>query len=230
MHVTDLPDKSQDYLKAIFDLQEWGEAAISLGRIAARLGQRNSTTSEAIKRLAAKGLVDHSPYAAIRLTEPGRELALQMVRRHRLIETYLFQDLGYQLDELHEEAEILEHAVSDKFIERIAARLGHPTRDPHGDPIPDASGEFHVPQVFSLVDATPGQNFTIDRISDRDPELLRYLQSKGAMPEATVEVLERPYPDLAELRILHSSGEGTLVQLPLTSLDSVLCREASNEQ
>lgn len=250
MHVSDLPDKSQDHLKAIYDLQEWGTGTATLGQIAERLGQRTSTTSEAIKRLAAKGLVEHTPYSDVRLSEDGRALALQMVRRHRLIETYLFRELGYHLDELHDEAEELEHAVSDRFVDRIEAIMGTPTRDPHGDPIPDSSGALNVPDVFSLADATSGGLCYIDRISDRDPDLLRYLQSRGVLPGATVEVMERPYPELAEIKILKESAdyeppsepdspagkptskrknvEGEKVQLPVSSLEAVLCREVNH--
>ena len=235
MHVTELPDKSQDHLKAIFDLQEWGDGSATLGRIAERLGQRTSTTSEAIKRLAAKGLVEHTPYSDVRLSDLGCTLALQMVRRHRLIETYLFRELGYGIDELHEEAEVLEHAVSDRFVNRIEAVMGTPTRDPHGDPIPDERGVVTVPEVFSLADAKLGGHFIIDRISDRDPALLRYLTTRGLLPGATVEVLPRPYPELADLLVVEVSAEhadsavkGEHVQLPVASLGAVLCREVDN--
>lgn len=231
MHVLDLPQKSQDYLKAIFDLHEWGDGRATLGRIAERLGQRTSTTSEAIKRLAKQGLVEHAPYADVALTEQGQALAVQMVRRHRLVETYLFRELGYGLDELHDEAEVLEHAVSDRFLERISARMGHPRRDPHGDPIPSASGVVDVPEVLSLSDATSGSSYLIDRVSDRDPELLRYLGDRGVLPGARVRVCERPYPELAELEIVDAPEPavvGSRVQLPAQSLGAVLCEVAGD--
>ena len=128
MHVSELPDRSQDYLKKIYDLQEWGRAGsgeaggASLSTLAAELDQRRSTASEAVKRLVAEGLVLHAPYGDITLSEKGRLLALQMVRRHRLLETYLQRELGYGRDEVHDEAEVLEHAVSDLFISRVRHR------------------------------------------------------------------------------------------------------------
>ncbi|QNH96374.1 metal-dependent transcriptional regulator [Corynebacterium anserum] len=231
MHVLDLPHKSQDYLKAIFDLHEWGDDRATLGKIAERLGQRTSTTSEGIKRLAKQGLVEHAPYADVVLTDKGQELAVQIVRRHRLVETYLFHELGYGLDELHDEAEILEHAVSDRFLERISARMGHPQRDPHGDPIPSITGAVNVPEVLSLSDATCGALYLVDRISDRDPELLRYLRDRGVLPGVTLRMRERPYPELAELEIVggcQPSASGARVQLPIQSLSAVLCEEATD--
>lgn len=231
MHVLDLPHKSQDYLKAIFDLHEWGDGRATLGKIAERLGQRTSTTSEGIKRLARQGLVEHAPYADVVLTDKGQALAVQIVRRHRLVETYLFRELGYGLDELHDEAEILEHAVSDRFLERISARMGHPQRDPHGDPIPSITGVVNVPEVLSLSDATCGLTYHVDRISDRDPELLRYLRDRGVLPGVTVSMRERPYPELAELEIVggeKSSVKGTRVQLPVQSLSAILCEVAAD--
>ncbi|MGV0396057.1 metal-dependent transcriptional regulator, partial [Corynebacterium uberis] len=131
MHITDLPVRSQDYLKKIYDRQEWGGGA-ALSDLAAALGQRRSTASEAIKRLAGDGLVNHEPYGDITLTDQGRDLAVALVRRHRLIETFLVTHLGYPVEEIHDEAEVLEHSVSDTFIARLDAVLGHPLRDPHG--------------------------------------------------------------------------------------------------
>src|SRR5699024_789269 len=142
VRLSDLPFRSQDYLKAIFDVQEWSGTGVGLTQLAAKVGQQNSTASEAVKRLAAQGLVNHRPYAPITLTDLGYELAIQMVRRHRLIETYLCRELGYSLDEVHDEAEELEHAVSDKFLARIDELMGYPDRDPHGDPIPNVAGQL----------------------------------------------------------------------------------------
>lgn len=222
MHVTDLPARHQDYLKAIFDLQEWGTAHVTLSELATHLNQRPSTASEAVKRLAKQGLVEHHPYGDIQLSADGRRMAVAMVRRHRLLETYLCRQLGYTLDEVHEEAEVLEHAVSDTFIARIAAHMGHPVRDPHGDPIPDAEGQVTSHDVFSLGDATTGARLTIDRVNDRDPQLLRYLEDKGVLPGATVEVLDRAFADMAEFRL----ADGSTVQLPVSSLESILvCSE-----
>lgn len=218
MHVTDLPDRSQDYLKKIYDLQEWDRSGASLSVLADELGQRRSTASEAVKRLVAEGLVVHAPYGDITLSEDGRQLALQMVRRHRLIETYLLRELDYGVDEVHDEAEVLEHAVSDTFIARIDAAMGHPVRDPHGDPIPDGDGKIAVPDTEPLSEATVGQRLLVDRISDRDGALLRYLQDNGIAPGVHLVVGERPYPDMAVLTV-----EGRDVQLSVASLSAILC-------
>lgn len=219
MHVTDLPDRSQDYLKKIYDLQEWDRSGVSLSALADELGQRRSTASEAVKRLVADGLVVHAPYADITLSDDGHRLALQMVRRHRLIETYLLRELGYAVDEVHDEAEVLEHAVSDTFIARIDAAMGFPRRDPHGDPIPDPQGVIAVPATAPLSEAGVGEHMLVDRISDRDAALLRYLQDNGIEPGVHVIVGERPYPDMAVLTV-----EGRDVQLSVAALSAILCR------
>lgn len=222
MHVNELPERSQDYLKKIYDLQEWADGGVNLTALASHMDQRPSTASEAVKRLATQGLVEHTPYKDIQLSPKGRELALIMVRRHRLIETFLSEKLGYSMDELHDEAETLEHAVSDFFIERISALMDHPTRDPHGDPIPDAAGQFHVPAVTSLAHTDAGSIVYIDRISDKDDALLRYLNKHGLLPGVKLEIQERVFEDMAELLVL---PEGRSVQLPASSLNSILVRE-----
>ena len=127
---------AQDYLKVIWTASEWSEDTVSTKMLSERIGVSASTVSEAIRKLADQGMVDHARYGAISLTERGRHAAVAMVRRHRLIETYLVRELGYGWDEVHDEAEILEHAVSDLMMSRIDAKLGFPQRDPHGDPIP----------------------------------------------------------------------------------------------
>lgn len=246
MHVSELPDRSQDYLKKIYDLQEWGRAGTgetsgaSLSVLAAELGQRRSTASEAVKRLVADGLVLHAPYGDITLSGEGHRLALQMVRRHRLIETYLLRELGYARDEVHDEAEVLEHAVSDLFIARIDAAMGHPDRDPHGDPIPDPDGRVVESATVPLSAAAVGDRLCVDRISDRDAALLRYLEDNGVLPGAVIEVGERPYPDMATVRVIGAGAPDNAgdaagdaagdmvaeVQLSRASLDAVLCRAA----
>ena len=226
MHVTDLPERSQDYLKGIYDLQEWPNGGASLTKLAAHIGQRPSTASEAVKRLAGQGLVDHAPYGDITLTETGRALALVLVRRHRLIETYLCRELGYSLAEVHAEAEVLEHAVSDVFVERIANLMGHPLRDPHGDPIPDPRGNMQVPEVFSLADARPGDRVYVDRLSDKDTALLRHLQKHRVLPGVRIDVGERPYPEMAEFTV---GPDGHSLQLPVSSLGAILCRASEKD-
>lgn len=187
MAVSDLSSATQDYLKGIWTLQEWAEGPVSVTALAERLGVRTSTVSDAVKKLAEQGLVEHEHYGGITLTATGRAHAVVMVRRHRLLETYLVQELGYDWDEVHDEAEILEHAVSDRLIAAIDARLGHPDRDPHGDPIPSASGAEHRPDAVVLTRAVPG-DYVIARISDADPARLRAFADRGLVPDAVVTV------------------------------------------
>ena len=226
MHVSDLPDKTQDYLKKIYDFREWGNEGITLSQLAETMGQRASTTSEAVKKLHAKGLVEHRPYADIQLTPQGRHLAIAMVRRHRLIETYLCQELGYSLGDVHGEAEVLEHAVSDEFIGRIEEKMGFPVRDPHGDPIPDASGKFCAPDVVPLSSINAHESCMVDRVSDRDGDLLRYLEQRGILPGVEIEMLQRAFADLAEIKIV---ATGERVQLPEVSLAAVLVSKEGSE-
>ena len=181
---------AQDYLKVIWTAQEWSHEKVSTKMLAERIGVSASTASESIRKLADQGLVDHEKYGAVTLTDAGRAAALGMVRRHRLMETFLVRELGYSWDEVHDEAEVLEHAVSDLFVERIAAQLGHPRRDPHGDPIPGADGTFEAPAALVLWDVEPG-DWAVARISDADPGLLRYLESVDLVLDAAVTVVER---------------------------------------
>lgn len=146
----DLTTVAQDYLKTIWTAQEWSHEKVSTKLLAERIGVSASTASESIRKLADQGLVNHEKYGAVTLTEAGRNAALQMVRRHRLMETFLVNELGYSWDEVHDEAEVLEHAVSDLMVDRIDAKLGHPTRDPHGDPIPAADGRVPTPPARQL--------------------------------------------------------------------------------
>ncbi len=180
MQLRDLPERTQDYLKVLWDLTEHhGGRPVTLREVAGRMGQKTPTASEAIKRLAAQGLVEHEPYAGVLLNPAGRELAMGMVRRHRLLETFLVEKMGYTWDEVHEDADMLEHACSDRFIDRLAALLGNPARDPHGDPIPAADGSIEDLGQLTLADVPPRTTAEVLRVCDEDPELLRYLGSCG---------------------------------------------------
>ncbi len=181
----------EDYVKTIYGYTEWQDKPINSSQLAARLGVANSSVSEMVRKLKDSGLVDHQPYGSIRLTEKGLALALSMVRRHRLLETYLAQELGYRWDQVHDEAETLEHAVSDTFIERLSAKLGHPVRDPHGDPIPGPDGRIELPSAHRLAELDPGHRGQIIRISDENPSLLRYLDDERIELDAAVEVVGR---------------------------------------
>ena len=178
----------EDYLKTVYAHTEWQPDAITPKVLADRLGIAPSSVTEMVKKMAAAGLVSHVPYGAVRLTDAGTSRALGVVRRHRLIETWLVQEMGYGWDEVHDEAEILEHAISDRLLEAIDARLGRPVRDPHGDPIPRADGTLLRQPTVLLADAAPGHTGAVVRISDRDPAVLRALDDAriGLDTELTV--------------------------------------------
>jgi DtxR family Mn-dependent transcriptional regulator len=206
---TSAPSSSiEDYVKVIYSFTEWQDKPITSSQLAQRLGVANSSVSEMVRKLKDQGLVDHKPYSAITLTADGIRLALSMVRRHRLIETYLVQELGYRWDEVHDEAELLEHAVSDTFIERMAGKLGNPLRDPHGDPIPAADGTVQMPHAHRMSELDEGHQGRITRISDDNPELLRYLAAQEIDLDADVEVVGRkPFGGALVVRI-GSGGTG----------------------
>lgn len=187
----ELTTVAQDYLKVIWTAQEWSHEKVSTKLLAERIGVSASTASESIRKLADQGLVDHEKYGAVTLTDAGRRAALAMVRRHRLMETFLVRELGYGWDEVHDEAEVLEHAVSDRMLDRIDAKLGHPTRDPHGDPIPAADGRVPTPPARQLSACQNGEAGTVARISDADPEMLRYFDTVGISLDSHVRVVAR---------------------------------------
>lgn len=170
---------ADDYLKTVYAHTEWQSAAITPSVLAAKLGIAPSSVTEMVKKLAAAGLVSHVPYGAVRLTDTGEQRALAMVRRHRLIETWLVREFDYGWDEVHDEAEVLEHTISDRLLEGIDARLGRPRYDPHGDAIPDADGVVERVPFVLLADAPVGHEGRVLRVDDRDPELLRELDACG---------------------------------------------------
>ncbi|WP_284975312.1 metal-dependent transcriptional regulator [Arthrobacter sp. efr-133-TYG-104] len=200
---TSAPSSSiEDYVKVVYSYTEWQDTPITSSQLALRLGVANSSVSEMVRKLKDQGLVDHQPYSAITLTPQGTRLALSMVRRHRLIETYLVEELGYSWDEVHDEAELLEHAVSDTFIERMSAKLGHPSRDPHGDPIPGPDGSVELPSAMRMIELDHGHTGRITRISDENPDLLRYLAAEGITLDTRVEVVGRkPFGGAMVVRI-----------------------------
>ena len=184
-----LPTAIEDYVKVIYAHTEWQPEPITTGALAARLGLAASSVTEMVKKLVAQGLVSHEPYGAVELTADGTALALRMVRRHRLIETWLVEHIGYSWDEVHDEAEVLEHAMSDRLLSAIEAQLGNPSRDPHGDPIPRADGTVQRPAAVLLADAPAGG--VVARVSDRDPLLLRHLEAEGIVVDAVVSPEQR---------------------------------------
>ncbi|CAH0150969.1 metal-dependent transcriptional regulator [Microbacterium sp. Bi121] len=179
---------ADDYLKTVYAHTEWQDAAITPSQLAAKLGIAPSSVTEMVKKLAASGLVSHVPYGAVRLTDAGEARALAIVRRHRLIETWLVQEFDYAWDEVHDEAEVLEHTISDRLLEGIDARLGHPRFDPHGDAIPDAAGEVVREPFVLLASADVGHTGRVLRVSDVDPQLLREIEASGLGVGHTVVV------------------------------------------
>lgn len=177
----------EDYLKAIFALEARGERATT-STLAEALAVSPPSVSGMIKRLASLGLVDHEPYRGVVLSDAGRRVALEVVRHHRLLERYLAEALGVPLEEVHREAERLEHSLSEELEERIDAMLGYPTHDPHGHPIPDRNLNLDPSPVRALAELAPGDHATISRVPDDDPELLRYLGALELVPGKDVEV------------------------------------------
>ena len=180
----------EDYLKVIWSLSPEGRPA-STNDIAHRLELSAASVSGMIKRLSEQGLLEHVPYKGVQLTAEGRRGALRMVRRHRIIEAYLVGFLGYSWDRVHEEAERLEHAVSDELVERMSRALGHPAADPHGDPIPTADLAIEEVAWTPLTDVPVGELVELRRVGSEEPDRLRYLGSMGLRPGATLMVLAR---------------------------------------
>ena len=181
----------EDYAKAIFSLESRGDEPVSTNALAERLGITPGSVSAMLKKLDELGLITHVPYRGVRLTADGRRLALEVIRHHRLLESFLADALGMPWDRVHAEAEILEHVLSEELEQLIAAKLGHPTVDPHGDPIPSAELELEEPATRTMESLEPGDEGVFVRVSDSDPEMLRYLADRGISPGDRFAVRER---------------------------------------
>lgn len=207
--VADLPGATitpsmQDYLKAVYRLGESGP--VTTQRLAEELGVAPPSATNMAKRLHELGLLHHAPYHGVTLTPEGRQVALDVVRRHRLLETYLAEAVGLGWDEVHDEAERLEHHLSDRLEARLDSLLGFPATDPHGDPIPREGADL-VPGP-TLLQMPAGAEGTVSRVSDRDPEQLRYLRELGIVPGARVTVLEHlPFEGPVRIRVLSNEDE-----------------------
>jgi DtxR family Mn-dependent transcriptional regulator len=200
-----------DYLKTIYHHTEWQSERITPSQLAAELGLAPSSVTEMVQKLAAQGLVTHRPYGPIALSAEGERRAASIIRRHRLIETWLVREFGYAWHEVHDEAEVLEHALSDRLLEGIDDRLGRPRHDPHGDAIPDAEGRVDREPFVLLADAAIGHSGRVLRVSDRDPDLLRAVEAAGVAVGADVTVT-----DAATLRV-----GGSAVALPEAAAHAV---------
>lgn len=219
MSVTELSASTQNYLKVIWGLTEWSAEQVTPTSIAERTGLKLSSVSDAVRRLAGQGLLTHAPYGSVELTETGRSYALAMVRRHRLIETFLVETLGYRWDQVHAEAESLEHAVSDFMVERIDELLGRPDRDPHGDPIPAADGTVVMPEARRLTEVGPGAPVLVERVSDSDSALLQFFEKHGIGVGAVLVVEEgAPYSEALEVR---TRGADAPVSLGRSATDAL---------
>ncbi|KQX75813.1 MULTISPECIES: metal-dependent transcriptional regulator [Aeromicrobium] len=216
----------EDCLKAIFSVGEWDASARTVGDIAARLRASTSSVSEMVRRLTDDGLVEHERYGNVDLTPAGLARALQMVRRHRLVETYLVTALDYGWDEVHDEAEVLEHAISDLMLDRMDRRLGHPWRDPHGDAIPTAAGVLHLPAARPLGELDEGASGVVARIDDEDPELLRWFADHGVVLDVGLTVTGlKPFGGATEVSIA-STDKATPLDLGVQAVAALWVADA----
>jgi DtxR family Mn-dependent transcriptional regulator len=181
----------EDYAKAIYQIGERVGGAVSTNALAERLDVTAASASGMVRKLDELGLVEHVPYKGVQLTAKGVRVALEVLRHHRLLELYLAETLGVPWDRVHDEAEVLEHVLSEELEALIAAKLGNPTRDPHGDPIPSADLVIEEQETETLAAAEPGTSGVFVRISDSDPEMLRYLAERGIAPGDAFEVVEK---------------------------------------
>ena len=205
-----LSQTAEDYLKEIYKLQsEQGRATTS--SVAERVGVSAPSATAMVKKLAALGLVEHERYRGVRLTRAGEKAAVEVIRHHRLLEQYLSETLGLPIEELHAEADRLEHVLSEELEARIDESLGYPTHDPHGDPIPDANLELPSASERMLTDLGEGESATVRRVPDEDDELLRYLAELGLVPGEAVRVV-RSEPFEGPLTVLSAGKEHAIAR------------------
>jgi len=205
---------TEDYLKTIHKLEQEGNGPpVSTGEVAQAMDVSPASASNMIKRLDELDVLTYEAYDGATLTEPGRAIALEVIRHHRLLELYLKEEMGFSWDEIHEEAEILEHHISERFEDRLEEMLDHPTRDPHGHPIPDRDGRIDELPSRSLAELTEGDSAHIDHIADEDGELLDLLEQRGLLPGASVRVVDtRP---LDGLLVVAVDGDEQLIGRPV---------------
>jgi DtxR family Mn-dependent transcriptional regulator len=218
-----LPSQTvENYLKTIYLAQAAAadpSALVSMGQLASTLGVVPGTATTMMKTLAESGLVHYEPYMGVRLTPAGDKLASLVLRRHRLIELFLVKVLGMSWAEVHDEAELLEHAVSERLIDRIDQMLGRPAVDPHGDPIPTAEGTMARPNHIDLASAPVGEMVTVERVIDQDPDFLRFIEQRELMPGSRVRIRSR---DMAADALEISSPEGHATTVGLRAAAKVM--------
>jgi len=214
----------EDYLKVIYKLQQENKR-VTTTDLAKALKVAPASVTNMMKKLAKMRLVQHTSYQGVELTKAGRKVALEVVRHHRLLELYLKEALGYSWDQVHDEAEKLEHHISEEFEEKIFEALGRPTFYPHGDPIPTKEGEIHATDFDPLSDAEPGDVLVIRRVDDGDPELLRYLEELGLLPMVTIEVMgKQPFNGPLTVRVgdaQHALGRELASNIFVTPAETV---------
>jgi DtxR family Mn-dependent transcriptional regulator len=198
---------AEDYLRRIYGLSERSNSKlVSMGALAERVGVAPGSATAMVKKLASQGLVSYEPYSGVELTLEGRRLALGMIRRHRLIEIFLVETLGLDWSEIDAEAERLEHAISDRVLDRLDVLLGRPSIDPHGDPVPDADGHIRATSKLRLSACEGGALVRVVRVYDQDPEFLKYVSFTGLRPGVQVRVVARDEPGQA-LSVQPAGGE-----------------------
>lgn len=203
-----LSQSVEDYLKTIYTLEADGDKATTT-KIADSLEVSSASATNMVKRLSKMGLVDYESYKGASLTKSGKKIALEIIRHHRLLELYLLEVMGYSWDEVHEEAEKLEHHISEQFEDKIAQLLDDPTHDPHGDPIPTKDGLMPEMDAQPLIEAKPDQDYIVSRVKDQDPELLRYLEKIGLLPGIKIRVKEKA-PFAGPVTLLVENEEQTI--------------------
>ncbi|MBO6794423.1 MAG: metal-dependent transcriptional regulator [Balneolaceae bacterium] len=203
-----LSQSVEDYLKVIYVLESEGSGATT-NNIAEMMEVSSASVTNMLKRLAGLNLIEHKSYKGAKLTDSGRKIALEILRHHRLLELYLKEIMGYSWDEVHDEAEKLEHHISEQFEDKIAELLNHPTHDPHGDPIPSKDGVMPEMASLALSEADIEEQYVIGRVKDQDPELLRYLEKIGLLPGAKIKLLEKA-PFDGPIRVILEEEEKTV--------------------
>ena len=199
--IQELPPRISDCLKVIYAMQERGQK-VSTSAVSERLGVSDATVTMLFKDFATAGWVEHTPYHGVHLTSLGEQKAIEVIRHHRLLELYLARELGYTWDKVHEEADKLEHVISEEFEDKLDQLLGYPTVDPHGDPIPTKNGVLAVREGPTLTQLQNGQSARILRVNDQDPEKLCYLGQLGLYPETQVQVVDRaPFGGPLHIRV-----------------------------
>lgn len=214
----------EDYAKAIYALAGQAEGSVTTSALAARLGVAPGTVTAMLKRLAKLDLIDYEPYRGVELTAAGERVALEVIRHHRLIEAYLAEALGMPWDRVHDEAEVLEHYISEDLEERMAAALGHPDRDPHGDPIPDQELLIEREGGLPLAGLDQGEGGVFTRVSDGEPEMLRYLADREIRPGVRLRVAGRePFGGPLTITVgdrEHAIGEGLAERMLIAADDA----------